>query len=79
MPRAIFTKHCKKERKQLYERPDSFQKFDKAEVKQKTKQILSEISSNQGLNLNCTLKVDDFDSCENGSKFVEECDGYSYK
>jgi len=74
--------------------PDSFQEFEKAEVKQKIKQILSENSndeffenSNQGLNLNCTLKVDDFDSCEDDSKklakdiakFVEECDGYSYK
>jgi len=90
-PRAIFTKQRESS---FTKRPDSFQEFEKAEVKQKIKQILSENSndeffesSNQGLNLNCTLKVDDFDSCEDSSKklaktiakFVGECDGYSYK
>ena len=76
------------------ERPDSLQEFEKAEVKQKIKQILSQNSndeflenSNQGLKFNCMLKIDDFDSCEDSSKklaktiakFVGECDGYSYK
>lgn len=76
------------------ERSNPLQELERAEFKQKIKQILSENSndeflenSNQGLKLNCTLKIDNFDSCEdspkklakNIAKFVEECDGYSYK
>ena len=68
--------------------------LEKTELKQKIKQILSENSNNeflensyQGLKLNCTLKVNDFDSSEDDpkklakaiTKFVGECDGYSYK
>ena len=73
---------------------DSFQELEKTEVKQKIKQILSQNNndefldnSNQGFKFNCTLKIDNFDSCEGNSKnlakdiakFVGGCDGYSYK
>src|SRR5437879_5045240 len=49
------------------ERPNSFQELEKAEVKQKIKQILSQNNnnellenSNQGFKFNCTLKIDNF-------------------
>ena len=49
------------------ERSNSFQELERAEVKQKIKQILSQNNnnellenSNQGFKLNCALKIDNF-------------------
>jgi DNA-binding transcriptional regulator GbsR (MarR family) len=69
------------------------EELEKDELRQRIKEVVSQNNSdeffennNQGVKINCTLKFEDFDNFENAknlanniAKYVQECDGYSYK